>query len=356
MRAAGGNRRARILAPLHPPGARAGGRVAPAPALRFAALASHRELGRRVAFLGARRAPRRCCLGLLHVLLARATGRRVGPRRASGFAPWADRGGTRQPGLRAQVMSEFTPDKVESWTGVAAARIADLAREMVAAGRRWSWSTRDVRPRNRLRALLVNALLGSIDVPGGMQLPPGRSAGRFRRGRSRRRRPDRPARAAIDGRGTRAGPARFQASRILALPEAFLSGKPYATKVLLLSYFQSRLFEARRQALARGHGQGSLRRLLFALPRRIGALRRPASARSHLLRALGCGRAWAAAPGALSLRQPVVRPLADTLQTGEVILRLARASGRALAELSRGPTTGKPCWRGLEKRTVAPTP
>ena len=112
--------------------------------------------------------------GVLHVLLREQLGDESVLEVASGFAPWADRAGTRQPGLREQVMSEFTPDKVESWTGIAAARIANLARELVAI--RPSVVVVDegmCEQATAFAALLVNALLGSIDVPGGMlSIPP----------------------------------------------------------------------------------------------------------------------------------------------------------------------------------------
>jgi anaerobic selenocysteine-containing dehydrogenase len=289
-------------------------------------------------------------LGLLNVLLREQLGDESVLEGASGFASWADRGGTRQPGLREQVMSRFTPDKVESWTGVAAARIADLAREMVAV--RPSVVVVDEVMCDRataFAALLVNALLGSIDVPGGMLLPPAVPLADFGAAdlddvaRTGLRSPP------VDGRqGLEPGQRDFQASRILALPEAILSGKPYATKVLLLSTSNpsySKPGQQRwREAIAKVPFVVSFSPILdeSVLSADLLLPDHTFFERWDVVASIGC-------LGALSLRQPVVRPLADTLQTGEVILRLARCLGSSIGRAFPWPDYRGAVLAGLGK-------
>jgi anaerobic selenocysteine-containing dehydrogenase len=226
-------------------------------------------------------------------------------------------------------MADFTPPKVEAQTGIPAAKIEQLARELVA-----------VRPsvivvdegmcdhETVSAALVVNAILGSIDTPGGMLL--GAEDGLSNLGSAIL---DDTARAglqlpSIDGREQ--SQRDFESSRILALPEAILLGKPYPVKVLLCSYSNpayskpgGRLW---REATAKIPFVASFSPLLdestlFA---------------DLLLPDPTFFERWdIVAPGrgsrVLSIRQPVVQPLADTLQTGEVILRVARALGATVA-------------------------
>ena len=221
---------------------------------------------------------------------------------------------------------------VESRTGIPASKIGEIAREMVAA-----------RPTvvvvdegmcdcaTVAAAIAVNALLSSLDAPGGMLLDQGITLADF--GEVAR---DDTARAglrapAIDGRD----PAQrdFGTSRILALPQAFLSGKPYAAKALLLSYSNP--------AYSKPDGK----RWMEAMDKvPFIASFSPILDESVLVADLvlpDCTffERWdIVAPGrashVLSLRQPVVRPLVDSQQTA----------------------TGKPCWRGSPEWRVGPMP
>jgi len=271
-------------------------------------------------------------LGLLHVLLREQLGDESVLESASGFAPWPDRDGTRQPGLRAQVMAEYAPDRIEYRIGIPAARVADIARELVAT--RPSMVVVDegmCDDATASAALLVNALLGSINVPGGMLLDPG--GPRIDLGQAAL---DGTARsglraAPLDGREGRApGHGDFEASRILALPEAFISGKPYPARVLLLSYSNPTYSKP---------GGRTWRAAIGKVPFVVSFspfFDESALFADLLLPDRTFFERWdIVMPGrgsrALSLRQPVVRPLADTQPTGGVILRVARALGGSLA-------------------------
>ena len=269
-------------------------------------------------------------LGLLHVLLREQLGDESVLEWASGFAPWSAPDGQAQPGLRATVMSSFAPERVATLTDVPAARIEQLARELVAA--RPSVVVVDewmCDPATASAAMLLNALLGSLNVPGGMVLDPGILPldlgeadldGMAKAG----------LRAApIDGRES--GQRDVASSRILALPEAFLSGKPYLAKALLLSYsnpaYSKPGAKRWREAIAKVPFVASFSPFLDE-----SALFADLLLPDHTF-----FERWdLVAPGrgsrVLSLRQPVVHPLLDTLQTGEVILRLARALGASLAD------------------------
>jgi anaerobic selenocysteine-containing dehydrogenase len=226
-------------------------------------------------------------------------------------------------------MSDFAPERVAALTGLAASRIKQLARELVAA--RPALVVVDegmCDPATASASLLVNALLGSINVPGGMMLDPGTL-------------PVDLSEVALDGTakaGLRAPPIDgrdpgqrdVDDSRILALPAAFLAGKPYAAKALLLSYSNPAYSKP---------GPRRWREAMAKIPFVVSFspfLDESALFADLLLPDHTFFERWdVVAPGrgsrVLSLRQPVVRPLADTLQTGEVILRLARALGQGVA-------------------------
>ena len=269
-------------------------------------------------------------LGLMHVLLREQLGDESVFAFASGFLPWTDRHGTPQPGLRAQVMADFAPDKVEVLAGIAASRIEHLARELVVA--RPSLVVVDESlcdPATASASLLVNALLGSIDVSGGMQIGPATPLSDLGKAdlddtaRVGLREPP------IDGRDS--GQGDVEASRILSLPEAFISGKPYPAKALLLSYSNPAFSKpgGRRwlEAMAKVPFVVSFSPL-FDESALFADLLVPDSTFFERWDVVAPGRG----SSVLSLRQPVVRPLADTLQTGEVILRLARALGSSIAD------------------------
>jgi len=266
--------------------------------------------------------------GLMHVLLREQLGDESALERAKGFAAPAVAGGA-SPGLRDRVMAEFSPEKSERWTGIPAQRIESLARELVATRPSVVVADESMSDGASVAAVVVlNALLGNLDDEGGMLVGCGLDLAGLgatagdeiaRAGRSTPR---------IDGRD--ASESSVHSSRILALPTAFLTGKPYPAKVLLLHYSNPVFSKPGRRWL------DAMDKVPFVVSFS------PVLDESVLFADLVLPdhtflERWdVVSPGrgtrALSLRQPVVRPLVDSMQTGEVILRLAAVVGGTIAE------------------------
>jgi len=261
-------------------------------------------------------------LGLAHVLLREELADEARLQGARGFDS--------EGGLRQRILDELTPARTEAATGIPARRIERLARELAAI--RPSVVAPDELASDgavATSALVLNALLGGFDAQGGV-----------------RRDPDwvRPAwsepaldptaerglgAGAIDGRP--AERPEVESSRLLALPDALLSERPYPTKALLL-YYSNPVFSkpagARwRRAMAGVPFVVSFSPLVDESV--LGAdLVLPDATFLERWDVLVPGRA----SRALCLQQPALAPEADVLATGELVLRLARALGGAVAE------------------------
>ena len=268
-------------------------------------------------------------LALCHVLLREALGDESAVEGAHGYAAFTDARGSAQSGLRARIMADFAPDKVHSITGLRPGAIEQLAREL-AATRPSVVALDDATATDATAAawFVLNALLGSLDTTGGMRfdgglgipdfgtIPPSAVATRGL------------AKGAIDGRGL--ARSAFETSRILALPQALLSGKPYPARAVLLHHsnplYSKPGGERWRQALAKVPLVVSFSPLLDE-----SALFADVVLPDHTF-----FERWdVVSPGhgtnLLSIRQPVVRPLGGTLPSGEVVLRLATALGGDMA-------------------------
>ena len=235
-----------------------------------------------------------------------------------------------QPGLRDRLMADFAPAQVEARTGVPARRIERLARELAAI--RPSLVAVDAATSDDTAAaagLLLDALLGSLDTAGGMRRDGGWEPpdwGKLTLDATA----ERGLRAgAIDGRNP-ARPA-FEASRILSLPDALLAGKPYPAKVLLLAYSNPAYSKpgGRRwlDALAKVPLVVSFSPLLDESAR-FADLVLPDHTFLEGWDVIAPGRGTRV----LSVRQPAVRPLGNSMATGEVVLRLAATLGGKVAE------------------------
>jgi menaquinone reductase, molybdopterin-binding-like subunit len=286
-------------------------------------------------------------LAVAHVLVRDNLADEAALQKAAGFLPSMDESG-RQPGLRARLLAELSPESVASVTGVSAERISRVAHAL--AGQRPSVVSVDEEPVDlgtAAAAILVNALLGSLDVPGGMRLDRG-GAFAFQ--------PLQPDAAAVAGLAATPldGRARsdFADARLLAIPQAILASKPYATKVLLQSYsnpvFSKPAGKIWREAIAKVPFVVSFSP--FFDESTAGA--------DLLLPDHTFFERWEVfeSGASLGLVQPVVRPIGKTLSTGEVILRLARELGESVARAFPWKTMREVAVEGLSAATKTAEP
>lgn len=248
----------------------------------------------------------RVLLGVLHVLL-----------RDNLVAAAATAHGLQA--VREMVMAGHSPAQVAHATGLASDRIEALARGLLAARPSVVVVDEETKERRAVAAALwLNALLAT-GTTGGMRLAPAE--------------PPRPSVAsapagmpALDG--GEPGQQGFASSRMLAVPDAILSGKPYPVEVLLL-YHSNPVF-------SKPDGQRwseAIARVPFVVsfsPVRDESVR----GADLVLPDLSYLEHWDIVmpqQGMLSLRQPVVAPAGQGMQTGEVVLRIAQALGGRVA-------------------------
>jgi anaerobic selenocysteine-containing dehydrogenase len=263
-------------------------------------------------------------LGLCHVLVQE--GRHDLPfvtERALGFEG--------EDGFRAFV-ARFTPDEVSRMTGVSAADIVRLARELSA--RRPSFAVVDTRSlaytsawETALAVMSLNALLGNIGTPGGVLLAP---APPFRDWPAVE--PDDIARAGlaaprIDGAGVEPFPR--ARSIFETLPEAISAGAEPPIKVALL--YHADPAHARQQPARWRQALNKIPLVVSFSPYRDQTVESVADLVLPDHSALESWEDAAATPvlpeAVVGMRQPVVDPLYDTRATGDVILDLARRLG-----------------------------
>ncbi|MHC4953623.1 MAG: molybdopterin-containing oxidoreductase family protein [Planctomycetota bacterium] len=252
-----------------------------------------------------------------------------------GFEDWEDEAG-KHIGFRRHVLEGYAPDRVEKITGIEAARIVRLAREFtsrqpgIAVGER-GVSMRSNGVYTRMAVHALNALVGSINRPGGVlvqQAPPLRplpqvrldevAAHGFRQPR-------------IDGAGTRRYPLAREVSQ--ALPDAILHGKPYPLEVLFV-YYTNPLY-------SRTNGR-DFQRAFDRIPLLVSFSPFMDDTTRHCDLVLPDHtylERWQEAPilpsvgyPVVGLRRPVTKPLYDTRHTGDVLLEIGRALGGAVAE------------------------
>jgi menaquinone reductase, molybdopterin-binding-like subunit len=249
-------------------------------------------------------------LGLLHVLFRDQLADESSIEKATGMAE-----------LRAAVMTSYAPAQAAALAGVPATRIEALARELAAS--RPSVAVVDEETNDRAAtaaALVLNTVLSSVGVAGGMLLEADEALVFGAVDPSVYL-----AASVIDGRP---GP---YGSRMLAVPDAILSGQPYPAEVLLL-YFSNPVFskpggDKWARAIAKVPFVVSFSPILDESTRWADLV---LPDQTYL-------ESWdvvfpARATGVVSLRQPVVLSATKAMQTGEVVLRLATALGGKVAE------------------------
>lgn len=275
-------------------------------------------------------------LGLAHVLI------RDGLHDAAflrdntfGFEAWKEKDGRTHKGFR-ELVAEYPPEKVAGITGIPAETIVRLAAEM--AANRPAVALSDVNSTGSTNGLgtamaihALNAILGNIERPGGVVthrslLAPWEAAA--------------PADAVaqkglqavrIDGRGSKACP--LGEGAVQDVPAAILSGQPYPVKALIL--YQS------NPVFSKAEGS-KWREALGKVPLVVSCSPLPDEStfwadlvlpdHTYLERYEVVEPAPSSGRPVIGFRQPVVKPHHDTMATGDVVLRLARAVGAPVAD------------------------
>jgi anaerobic selenocysteine-containing dehydrogenase len=253
-----------------------------------------------------------------------------------GFEDWTDLDGNAHEGFRAFVLRNYHPTQVATITGVDADTIIRLAREfattqpgIATGGRGVSIHTNGVFNWMAIQAL--NALVGSIEIPGGIKVhnhPPFAAWPKLpgdpvaERGRALPR---------IDGAGTIEHPLATSVYQNLA--DRILNKEPYPLSALIL-YYTNPLFSAPDV----GRFYEAFREIPFILSfspflddsSKFADLILPDHTFLERLQdeeiepSLGYS--------VVGLRQPVVNPLLDTRDTGDVLIQIAQKMGGAMRD------------------------
>ncbi len=248
-----------------------------------------------------------------------------------GFDDWLDEGGQVRMGFKTLVLNEYTPRRAAEITGVEASTIARLAREFatsgpaIAAGERGTgMQSNGIFSRMAVHAL--NALVGSIDVPGGVL---------------RQRQPpftpwpelvldDVAENGLAQPRLDRAGTAQYPLARDVYqdLPERILGDDPYPVAAMFLYYtnplFSSPEADRFRQALDKIPFVVSFSPFLDESTEMADLI---LPDHTYMERVLDDVIEPSLGYPVVGLRQPVVPPLYNTRNTGDVLLRVAEDMG-----------------------------
>ena len=191
-------------------------------------------------------------LGIAYILIREGLyDKRSSSSTRFGFDDWKDTDGKTHPGFRTLVLQEHNPDEVARSTGVPVATILRIAKEF--ATRKPAIALGETASTNAMYSAMavhaLNALLGSIDVAGGVVFPddvPLKALPDCE--------PDAVAqRGATQPRLDRGGsPPAFPFARdvVHALPAAVLAEKPYKVGALFLYTSQSVVFVTGVQAVS----------------------------------------------------------------------------------------------------------
>ena len=256
--------------------------------------------------------------------------------RTFGFEDWVDeKTGKKHMGFKRLVLEQYPPKRVAEVTGVPEATIVRIAREFattlpaIAAGERGaSMQTNGVYNRMAIHAL--NALVGSLEVPGGVIVQHGPPLTKWPEAVE-----DAIAKAGgkqprIDHAGTKKYPL---AGKVYQdMPEMILGEGPYPIDTLVL-YYTNPMFSTPDV----GRWEKAIEKVPFIVS--FSPFLDETTAHADLILpdhtylerwhddviypSLGYP--------VISLRQPVVEPLFDTRNTGDVLIELAKRIGGSVA-------------------------
>ena len=276
-------------------------------------------------------------LGIAHVIVSEGLYDKtfVGER-TFGFEDWRDAAGPTRLGFKSLVLAEYRPEGVAAITGVPIATITRLAREFAAArpalalgGSGASLHTNGLYSRLAIQAL--NALVGSVEAPGGTTaqrrpplapMPPVRRDAVADRGLAMPR---------LDGAGT--DQAALATSAIHLLSEGVRAGKPYPPGALILYYanpaYSSPGFTRAPELFAKIPFIVSFSPFLDETTRHADLVL-PDHTYLERWQDDPVEAVWG--PPILGIRQPAVEPRHQTRHTGDVIIQLGRAVGGTVAD------------------------
>jgi anaerobic selenocysteine-containing dehydrogenase len=285
-------------------------------------------------------------LGIAHVLVRDGLyDRRLVRERASGFDDWTDDQGRRHEGFRTIVLRDYPPAGVARTTGLDESTIVRIAREFGRARPALAIVDRGASRypnglTTRWAVHCLNALVGSIDAPGGVllprevplsPLPPLPRDPVAERGRSRPR---------VDGAGRPEAP--LLTSAIDRFPAAIRSRAPYPVAAAFLYYANPVFSQPRALGLP-----AALREVPFVAS--FSPFHDESTQAADLvLPDHTFLERWEDDPtprtipfAVLGIRQPVRPPLYDTRATADVIFAIAKALG--------GPVRAAFPWNDAEE-------
>ncbi|MBI2460696.1 MAG: molybdopterin-dependent oxidoreductase [Candidatus Rokubacteria bacterium] len=253
-----------------------------------------------------------------------------------GFEDWTDeKTGERRLGFKTLVLRDYPPAKVSEITGVPADTIVRVAREFattrpaIAAGERGA-SMQSNGIYNRMAIHALNALVGSVDAPGGIIVQRGPSFTPWpdvvqddlaRAGTAKPR---------VDLAGTARYPLAGKVYQ--GLPESILGEGPYPVKALF-AYYTNPLFST--------PDVGRFYRAIEKVPFVVTFspfLDETSQHADLILPDHTYLERWhddviypSLGYPVVGLRQPVVQPLYDTRNTGDVLIEIAKGIGGSVA-------------------------
>lgn len=253
-----------------------------------------------------------------------------------GFDDWVDESGRRHRGFKDLVLREYSLLSVSAATGVPVRSVIEIARSLattkpaVIIGERGpSYGPDDLHTRMAIHSL--NALVGNIGVPGGLQiqgdlpvapLPPVKQDSAARRGLAEPR---------IDGAGKESYLLLSDTTQLL--PERIASGTPYPVNALFLFATNPLMNHPAKEALA-----AAMKKIPFIVSFSPFMDESTAMADLILPDATYLER-WQDDPvthfsgfASFGLAQPATSPLHDTRNTADVLLDVARSLNGGVAE------------------------